>query len=146
MMQYHEARAGDHWSSSHASITWLRYLSRNIVRSLLEKHRRGVQLQAVWDQIDDSLRAAYEAIDQEALPDAVLQREETRELVQMTLANLPPQYRHVLESKYIDNQPLEAIAQVRNTSIDGVKSMLRRARAAFRECFLAIAKMEMSDG
>lgn len=126
-------------------ITWLRYLSRNIIRSTLAGHRRGKPLQVVWDRLDDELRAVYEQIDSQPLPDEALQRQETRELVDMALANLPPQYRDVLEAKYVDNQPLETIALQRQVSIDSVKSMLRRARAAFRECFLTMARMEMSD-
>ncbi len=126
-------------------ITWLRFLSRNIVRSQMAGHRRDVQLQTVWDRIDESLQAAYQRIESDLLPEDILQRKETRELVQMTLANLPPQYQQVLEAKYIENHPLETIAKIRDTSLDSVKSMLRRARAAFRECFLAIAKMEIPD-
>jgi RNA polymerase sigma factor (sigma-70 family) len=84
-------------------------------------------------------------LDSELLPDAVLEREETRELVDVAMSNLPSQYREVLQAKYVDNLSLEHIAGLRDTTIDSVKSMLRRARAAFRECFLAIAKVEMSD-
>lgn len=126
-------------------ITWLRFLSRNIVRDAMTQHRRGRQLHAVWERLDESLRDAYEQIDRELLPDQVVQRQETRELVDMALANLPSHYRVLLEAKYIDNQPIEAIATLRETTVDSVKSMLRRARAAFRECFLAMAKVEMSD-
>ena len=125
--------------------TWLRFLSRNIIRDMLSKHHRGVQLQTVWDRIDQSLRDSYTRMDSELLPDAVLEQEETRELVDMALANLPPQYREVLLAKYVENETLDAIATVRETTVDSVKSMLRRARSAFRECFLAIAKLEMSD-
>ena len=125
--------------------TWLRFLSRNIVREMLGRNHRGVQLQAAWDQLDETLRQAYAKIDSQLLPEAVLEREETRELVETTLANLPANYREVLEAKYIENETLDTIATLRETTVDGVKSMLQRARAAFRECFLALAKMEMSD-
>ena len=125
--------------------TWLRMLSRNNIRSVLSTRRRGVELQMAWDRIDESLRAAFEKIDSAPLPDDVVERRETRELVEMTLANLPPQYRDVLEAKYFENLSLEAIAGRRATSIDGVKSMLRRARESFRECFTAMAALEVSD-
>jgi len=136
----------DRFDSSRGDmITWLRYLSRNIIRDTLVRHQRGVQLQTVWDRLDESLRLAFQRIESELLPDEVLQQKETREMVEMTLANLPPDYRQVLEAKYVDNQPLRTIAELRESTVDAVKSMLKRARAAFRECFLAIAKMEMSD-
>ena len=126
-------------------ITWLKFLSRNIIRSTLARHRRGPQLQAVWDRLDKETRAAHAQIDSHPLPEDILARSETRELVEMALVNLPARYRELLEAKYIEDQSLETIAQERETTIDSVKSMLRRARAAFRDCFLAMAKMEMSD-
>ncbi len=125
--------------------TWLRYLSRNIIRDLLQRHQRGAQLQTIWERIDDSMREAYQRIDSELLPEAVLVREETRELVEMALTNLPPHYRDLLEAKYIEDHSLEVMARLRETTTDSIKSTLRRARRAFRECFLSIAKMEMSD-
>ncbi len=72
-------------------------------------------------------------------PDAAIERKETRELVGMTLTNLPAQYREVLEAKYLDGRSLEAIAQARDATLDSVKSMLHRARAAFREAFVTLA-------
>ncbi len=138
-------RLRDFDSDKGTMTNWLRFLSRNIIRDTLARHRRGVQLQAVWDRIDDSLRGAYEQIDSELLPDEVLQRDETRELVAVALTNIPPNYRDVLQAKYVDNQSLDDMATQQETTIDAVKSMLRRARAAFRDCFLTIAKTEMSD-
>jgi RNA polymerase sigma-70 factor (ECF subfamily) len=125
--------------------TWLKYLSRNVIRNLLTTKHRGAQWQTAWDRIDDSLRVAYERIDEQPLPDEVLQNKETRDLVAMTLANLPDHYREVLQAKYMNNDSLEAIAQARDSSVEAVKSMLHRSRAAFRECFLTMTKLELSD-
>jgi RNA polymerase sigma-70 factor (ECF subfamily) len=132
-------RLGDYDPERGEMITWLRTLSRNVVRDLLRVHRRAAQLQTAWDNVDASLHRIYERIDREPLPDAALELQETRELVGMTLANLPPRYREVLEAKYLDGHPLEAIAAARAVTVDSVKAMLRRARAAFRETFLTLA-------
>ncbi len=136
-------RLGDYDPERGAMLTWLRTLSRNVIRDTLRAHRRAAQLQTAWNNIDASLQRIYERIDRELLPDAALERAETRELVGMTLANLPPQYREVLEAKYMEGHPLEAIARMRSVTIDSVKSMLRRARAAFRETFLTLAQSEV---
>ena len=136
-------RLGDYDPERGAMLTWLRTLSRNVIRDTLSAHRRAAQLQTAWNNIDASLQRIYDRIDRELLPDAALERAETRELVGMTLANLPPQYREVLEAKYMEGHPLEAIARMRSVTIDSVKSMLRRARAAFRETFLTLAQSEV---
>ena len=133
-------RLGDFDPSRGSMPTWLRMLSRNIIRDLLLRHRKAAQLQMGWDNVDASLARIFERIDHDLLPDAALERQETRELVGMALANLPPQYREVLEAKYMEGHPLEAIARMRSATVDSVKAMLRRARAAFRETFLTLAK------
>lgn len=125
---------------------WLRLLSRNIIRATLSRHRRTAQLQETWDNVDQSLVKAYERIDREVLPEAELERAETRELVGMTLANLPLQYRELLEAKYMEDKPLETIAAMRAATVDSVKAMLRRARAAFRETFLTLAGSGLAVG
>ena len=126
-------------------MTWLRTLARNIIRRLLNQQKRNMQFGRGWGCIDETLLRAFERIDSQPLPEVVLERQETRELVAMTLAALPQQYHELLEAKYMRSEPLEAIAQRRNCTLDGVKSMLRRARAAFRESFLALAKIEASE-
>ncbi|MFP4058225.1 MAG: RNA polymerase sigma factor [Candidatus Brocadiia bacterium] len=121
-------------------VTWLRLLSRNVIRDTLAAHRRAAQLQTTWDNIDASLHRLYERMDADLLPPAALERSETRELVSTTLANLPPHYREVLEAKYMDGRSLRAIAATRQATVDSVKSMLHRAREAFRETFLTLAR------
>ncbi|MDP6355151.1 MAG: sigma-70 family RNA polymerase sigma factor [Planctomycetota bacterium] len=136
-------RLGDYDPERGEMTAWLRSLSRNVIRDTLAAHRKTIQLQLVWERIDESLRAVYERIDREQLPEAVLEREETRGLVGMALANLPLQYRAVLEAKYMNGHSLAAIAEMRQATIDSVKALLRRARAAFKETFLTLARTEI---
>ena len=126
-------------------VTWLRFLSRNFIRDALAKRRTGDRWIAIWDRIDHQLRDALERLDEQPLPDAVVERQETRELVAMTLANLPSHYRDVLQAKYLNQESIARIAEMRETTVDAVKSLLRRARTSFRECFLTIAKLEIED-
>ena len=70
----------------------------------------------------------------------VLEREETREMVNATMSQLPPHYREALEAKYIQRQTVRQIAAHRATSDKAVESLLTRARQAFRETFLALAQ------
>ena len=125
-----------------AMLNWLRLLSRNLIRDQLRYRQRAIDFQAVWDGIDDHLALVFDNLENELIPDDVLARKETQELVSVTLANLPQQYQEVLTAKYLDNSSLAYIAEKRQVSIDSVKSMLRRARIAFRETFVTINKAE----
>jgi RNA polymerase sigma-70 factor (ECF subfamily) len=129
---------------------WLCTLARNVIRGLLNQRRRAVQLESDDRCLEQTLLRALRRINAQPLPPAVLERQETRELVSVTLANLPSQYQAVLEAKYLRGQPLEAIAKQRNTTLDSAKATLRRARAAFRDYFLTLAgidarEVEVSD-
>jgi RNA polymerase sigma-70 factor (ECF subfamily) len=119
--------------------TWLRITSRNLIRDHLKIAKRNVPLEQLWARLDSALESHLSEIDDQLLPDEALERDETRELVSMTLANLPENYREMLDAKYLDGQSLQTIATSRGTSIDSVKSMLRRARAAFRTTFKTLA-------
>lgn len=119
--------------------TWLRLTSRNLIRDHLRTSHRNVPLQDLWSRLDEVLESHFSEIDDQELPPAALERDETRELVSMTLANLPDHYREVLDAKYLNEQSLEAIAASRDATIDSIKALLRRARAAFRTTFQTLA-------
>ena len=127
-----------------AMLNWLRLLSRNLIRDQLRYQQRAIEFQAVWDGIDDHLAVIFDNLENELIPDDVLARKETQELVSVTLANLPQQYQEVLTAKYLENNSLAYIAERRQVSVDSVKSMLRRARSALRETFVTISKAEYS--
>src|SRR5690606_38654733 len=78
---------------------WLCGLSRNVIRRQLRTIRRGQQLGETWERIDATLVQVFSSLDTVPLGDEVLAREETRDLVQMTIANLPDDYRDALERK-----------------------------------------------
>ena len=56
----------------------------------------------------------------------------------MTLANLPDRYRQALVDHYMEHRSLDEMASRGDTSASAVKSLLFRARAAFRAAFLVI--------
>lgn len=123
--------------------TWLRMLSRNRIRDALTDRKRYVSLHTFWNSVDHQLERAYADIAGTEFPAELLEREETRTLVSATIATLPVQYREVLTLKYIDELTLEAIASMRETTLDAIKAQLRRARAAFRETFLTLSTTEI---
>lgn len=118
---------------------WLTTLSRNAIRDHLRAHQRGDALAAQWARIDATLAQTFAALADQPLPGDVVARAETRDLVHMAVANLPPPYRTALTRKYIDGESLEALAGELGISIDATKSLLARARRAFRDAFAALS-------
>jgi RNA polymerase sigma-70 factor, ECF subfamily len=124
---------------------WLCGLSRNVIRRHLREIQRGHELGALWERIDANLVQTFSNLDKVPLGDEVLAREETRDLVQMTIANLPDDYRDALERKYLRGESLRELAAAHECSESAAKSMLARARRAFKEVFAALAQ-SFADG
>ena len=126
---------------------WLHTSSRNVMRKHLRGARRLSELVETWERIDATLTQVFQALEQAPLHDDVLQHAHTRDVVNMTIANLPERYRVALESKYVHGNSLEQIAANLSLSEQAAKSLLARARAAFRDAFatLTVALGEGSD-
>jgi RNA polymerase sigma-70 factor (ECF subfamily) len=118
-------------------LTWLTYLSKNCIRKALKQRGRSSQ---IWDKLDEQLLHDYEQIAQSPLPQDTLERQETTELVHMTLASIPGHYQEVLRKHYYENQPLKDIAQTLDLKESAVKALLHRARQAFKTAFGAFAQ------
>jgi RNA polymerase sigma-70 factor (ECF subfamily) len=118
--------------------SWLTTLSRNVIRDHLRAHRRSEETAERWERIDASLTQLYDALEQTPLPGDVLARAETRDLVHMTIAHLPAPYRTALTGKYVDGKSLDDLARELDLSVDAVKSLLARARRAFKETFATL--------
>lgn len=118
---------------------WLAVMSRNVIRDHLKSHRRSAELASAWERIDATLAQTFGAMAEQPLPGEVLERAETRDLVHMTIANLPEQYKSALTRKYVDGESLETLASELGISIDATKSLLARARRAFRETLATLS-------
>jgi RNA polymerase sigma-70 factor (ECF subfamily) len=119
--------------------TWLTVLSRNVIRDHLKAHRRSDDLATAWDRIDATLAQTFASMAERPLPGEVLERAETRDLVHMAIANLPQQYRTALTRKYVEGESLEQLAGGLGISVDAAKSLLARARRAFRDTFATMS-------
>jgi RNA polymerase sigma-70 factor (ECF subfamily) len=118
---------------------WLTGLARNEVQRVLGREKT-LPLQGLWERLDRELGEAFAKIDAAPLSDEVLEREETRELVNTTMAQLPPHYRQALEAKYVTGQSVRAIAERWRMTEKATESLLSRARQAFRAAFAALCR------
>lgn len=120
-------------------FTWLTYISKNHIKKALKERDRYGKYSEFWDKIDAKLLALYKQIATAPLPEEILQKQETIELVHMTLSNIPGNYQKVLEQHYFRKQSLQEIAEANQISEAAVKSLLYRARIAFKTTFLDLA-------
>ena len=121
---------------------WLTGLARNEIRRVLarEGRERASSLEAVWDRIDRDLMEAYSKLETEPFADDLLERDETRQMVNATMSQLPPHYREALEAKYVQGKTVRDMAAAARVSEKAVESQLTRAREAFRAAFLSLAR------
>ncbi len=121
-------------------LSWLTGLARNQIRRALNREGEAVSFQALWDKLDEDLRGVYARIESEPLACEVLDRDETREMVNATMAQLPAKYREALEAKYVDGKSVRDMAAALRMSEKAVESQLTRARKAFRATFAALGE------
>src|SRR5262249_57416672 len=75
---------------------WLTGLARNEIHRVLAREKTAVSLDALWAKMDKELLAVYARLDSEPFGEELLIRQETRELVNATMSQLPPHYREAL--------------------------------------------------
>jgi RNA polymerase sigma-70 factor (ECF subfamily) len=121
-------------------FAWLTYLSKNFIKRALRERGRETSYEQIWQDVDSGLLGAFEHIATEPLPDEVIEKAETAQLVQMTLANIPANYKHVLKQYYYQLKPPKEIAASVGISEGAIKTMLYRARQAFKTAFLRLEK------
>jgi len=123
-------------SSLHA---WLCGIARNRIR-MLRRRRRAASIEDLLEDADPEIDLVLAAIEREPLPDGVLERRETQELVGATLSSLPPEYRTALLDKYVHSLPVREMADRAGKGDKAMESTLHRARLAFSRVFQLLAR------
>lgn len=129
-------RAFDGRSSLH---TWLCGIAKNRLRTE-RRARRPASIEDLLAEADPEIDAILAAVDREPLPDWILERAETQELVGATLSSLPPEYRSALLGKYVEELSVEQLARGQGKTVKSAESTLHRARLAFAKVFQLLAK------
>ena len=119
---------------------WLLGIARNEIRRALAKEPNTKSLETIWEKMDHELRDLLASLESTPLTSDVLDRQETVEVVNATMSQLPPHYRNALEAKYVSHRSVREIAEEQATTIKAIESLLTRARTAFRQTFLLLIK------
>jgi RNA polymerase sigma-70 factor (ECF subfamily) len=117
-----------------AMLPWLTYIARNCARKAL----RSVRSDAF--EHEPAGVEGYPDLAVAPLAEDMLDRAETVDRVHEALSALAPHHQRMLESRYLLDQPLTQIARAEATTVAAVKSLLHRARAAFKAAFEAVGE------
>lgn len=119
---------------------WLTGLARNEIRRVLAHNHSAASLEALWSKMDKELLKLFADLESQPLAEDVLMRQETRELVNATMSQLPPHYGEALEAKYLHGKSVRDMAGSLRLTEKAVESLLTRARGAFRATFAALTR------
>jgi len=118
---------------------WLTHIARNCIRKHLRRKSRDSALPDFWNTVDHQLTKAITDLNSNILPEQLLEKKETAELVRMALTNLPLRYQVTLRRRYFEDMSLQEMASFEGSSEEAMKVLLHRARQAFRTAFETIS-------
>ena len=118
--------------------TWLQGIAKHHI-SRRRRSRSRERVADLLEECDPEIDRILGDLNGEELPDEILEREETEDLVGATMASLPPHYQSVLREKYVDALSVDEMARRRARSAKAVESTLGRARRAFQKTFELLA-------
>lgn len=138
-------RHADLYDETRGSVhAWILVRARNVARGQLRAQQRSQAIASAWDRREATLAQIFSALDDAPLSEDLLARAETREIVHMAMAGLTINHREVLTRKYVHGDSLHDLGGRLGLSEDAVKSLLARARRAFRDAFAGLRAAERS--
>ena len=105
---------------------WLCGIARNNIRMEIRKR-------ASRPAPNGDINSYIEAIDTKPLPDEVIERQETADIVRRALERLESEEKAVLMAKYFEGLLTDEIARKMQTSEKRVQNLLYRAKLSFRK-------------
>lgn len=130
----------DGYRGEAALYTWFHQVCRNTLMDYYRYTHRQARIVVPLEDLPD-VRAVLETLAAPLTeqPETGVWRSEVRRLVQATVDALPERYGEVLELRYVDEQPLKAIAERLGVSDKAAESLLMRARTAFCDAITSMA-------
>jgi RNA polymerase sigma-70 factor (ECF subfamily) len=112
---------GSYEASKGSPEEWIFGIARNNIR--LEIRRRASQ-----GSVNGDVSGYLEVIDSKPLPEEIIERRETAEIVRTALGKLKSKEQEVLRAKYIEGLSVREIAERIGVTENAVHSLLYRAR------------------
>lgn len=114
-----------------AFSSWLGGITANLCRNAINRGPREVQIPE--DEDGNSLLDTYETLDQQSVPDKVLDNDETRRMIAELVDDLPDAQRQCVLLYYYDEMSVKDIAAALAVSENTIKSRLNYARKSIKE-------------
>lgn len=127
------------WDGRSPLRGWLVGIAKNKIREARRK-RAPMPLEDALAESDADIDSILADVAREPLPDHVLERRETSELVGAALSSLPADYQRALLDKYVEGRSTAEIARATGRSEKAAESLLTRSRTAFARVFELLAK------
>lgn len=127
------------WDGRSSLRGWLVGIAKNKIREARRK-RTPMPLEDALAESDPEIDAILADVAREPLPDRVLERRETSELVGAALSSLPADYQRALLEKYVEGRSTADVGRATGRSEKAAESLLTRSRTAFARVFELLAK------
>lgn len=116
---------GSYDASKGSAAEWLFGIARNHIR--LEIRRRATR-----PKVDGDISTYIDVMDNELLPDEVLEQQETAVVIRAALEKVESKQRDVLTAKYVEGLSARQISERMGVTEKAVHSLLYRARLSLR--------------
>ncbi|MCO7177067.1 RNA polymerase sigma factor SigW [Sporolactobacillus kofuensis] len=126
----------DQYDHDRKFSTWLFRIATNISIDFLRRRKANVSLDAVVPGTE-GLALSTIIPDGGELPDEMMMRKETEEMVQLEIRKLPEKYRSAVILKYIEDLSLKEISEVMDIPVGTVKTRIHRGREMLRKSITA---------
>ena len=115
-----------------AYIGWVRRITANYCKNVLSA--KNVEFLAPRTEDEDDPFEAYASMDEETVPETVLEKSETQELIRDVIDGLPDEQRMCVLMHYFHEMKTREIADALGVSEGTVKSRLNYARKSIKTC------------
>lgn len=127
-IRVHKAR--DRYEPEARFSTWLFRIGRNLALNELDLARRKKpHFSTDIEKSEEDSRPQLTLVSKSPSPESIYEARRTRELVESVLAELPERQRSALWLSAVEGNSYAEIAEVLESSVQSVKSLVHRARA-----------------
>lgn len=135
------------FDASRSFWLWLCGIARRSLSKYYRKKKVRNRAETMFHRMEDSIRSLLEKMESDLpLPDAVMEKVEIREAINVALTAMNPKYRALLGLKYFKHRSIKNIAQEWGLSVAAVNSALQRAREGLREMLGSMGKEWVAYG